>query len=506
MSKFEEKLKQLSTDYIYHQGVGSLLLLLISVMEEEEQGVTILPYEIHEDILQIRKDIRKHILDLEDVLDGSDDSVEAKILALQSCMEMKERLFTIYGTIYSYFSQWNIISTLISDQVALRKYADEEMGKKQVDWSLFFGDCHAFLESPETIIEQKQYISQMLKCMPLSITRDKFFQEVSETLEAAFSEESMPMVSASLQAFEHFCCPETNEFYGRYFPELAEFIAAKKQVSPAKLSNEELDDLYSEMQESFETLQDIEEYFACIFHDINSLILLYTLSYSFADLTEQDVAHADLYHAVCDFIGGELTLAEKAAYLDSLNENLEATFVTVVDRTTAIGNEEIKLMERITSFADLDDDTTKTLMMEDYIRKCYFNDLNDELFEFNIDENAPVSTKEERAELFNSFLAHTRASFDALPMAMRKVAMQTLMGALPPIYSVQEVMNRLMDYIDNHASLDQQLLIVDKIGTVFAENGYESIAPTPHEHHHHGHHHEHGDDCGCGHDHGHHHH
>ncbi|WP_317853756.1 hypothetical protein [Chakrabartyella piscis] len=506
MSKFEEKLKQLSTDYIYHQGVGSLLLLLISVMEEEEAGVTVLPYAIHDDILQIRKDIRTHILGLEELLDGSEDNVEAKLLALQSAMEMKQALFTIYGTIYSYFSQWNIISTLISDQVALRRYADEEMSKKQVDWSLFFGDCHAFLESPETVMEQKQYISQMLKCMPLSITRDKFFQEVLETLEIAFADESLPIISASLQAFEHFCCPETNELYGRYFPELAEFIAEKKQINPAKLTNEELDDLYAEMQESFETLEGIEEYFSCIFHDINSLVLLYTLSYSFADLTEQSISHADLYHAVCDFIGGELTLAEKAAYLDSLNEGLEAAVEPVIDRATAIRKEEVKMMERIQSFADLDEDTTKTLMMEDYIRKCYFNDMNEELFDFQIDENAPLSTKEERSELFATFLAHTRTSFDALPMGMRKVAMQTLMGALPPIYSVQEVMNRLMDYIDNHASLDQQLLIVDKIGTVFAEFGYESVASNSHEHHLHEHHHEHGEHCGCGHDHEYHHH
>ena len=46
----EEQIKNLSADYIYQQAVGSLLLLLMSGMEEEERGVTALPFEIPQDI------------------------------------------------------------------------------------------------------------------------------------------------------------------------------------------------------------------------------------------------------------------------------------------------------------------------------------------------------------------------------------------------------------------------------------------------------------------------
>lgn len=61
-------------------------------------------------------------------------------------MELKKRLLSIYETIYSYFSQWNIISTLVSDQIALRKYKEDGVSQKQVEWSLFFADCHAFMK------------------------------------------------------------------------------------------------------------------------------------------------------------------------------------------------------------------------------------------------------------------------------------------------------------------------------------------------------------------------
>ena len=49
----EEKIRNLSADYIYQQAVGSLLLLLMSAMEDAEKGVTALPYEIPADVQEI---------------------------------------------------------------------------------------------------------------------------------------------------------------------------------------------------------------------------------------------------------------------------------------------------------------------------------------------------------------------------------------------------------------------------------------------------------------------
>ena len=80
--------------------------------------------------------------------------------------------------------------------------------------------------------------------------------------------------------------------------------------------------------------------------------------------------------------------------------------------------------------------------------------------------------------------------------------MQNLTGALPPIYSVHDVMDMLMEAIDKATSEEQKVLIVDKIGMVFNEHGWTSITEGHADHHHH---HDHDCDCGC-HDHHHHHH
>ena len=111
----EEKIRNLSADYIYQQAVGSLLLLLMSAMEDAEKGVTALPYEIPADVQEIKEEIQAYLIRLEDLLESD---AASRMVALEDCMELKKRLLSIYETIYSYFSQWNIISTLVSGNSA----------------------------------------------------------------------------------------------------------------------------------------------------------------------------------------------------------------------------------------------------------------------------------------------------------------------------------------------------------------------------------------------------
>lgn len=499
----EEKIRNLSADYIYQEAVGSLLLLLMSAMEDAEKGVTALPYEIPAELQEIKAEVKSYLLRLESLLDGDE---ETRLAAMQECMALKARLLAFYETVYSYFSQWNILSTSVSDQIALRKYAEEKVSSEKLDWSLFFADCHAFLESTENLLEQKNYISQLLKCIPLSRTRDHYFDTIRASLEAAFAGESRERIENALKAFSHFCAPNENPLYGKYFPELAEWIAEKMPQQPHLLSDEALQAYYEELEDIFDALSQIEEYCSCVLHDIQSLILLFYLTYGFAELTEQNASYADLYHTVCAFVGDRLTLTEKAAYLDTLIEQLETAVEPVIDRANAIAKEEYALLQKAGSFAGFSEDTRKTLMAEEFIRDCYFGDLQDALFTDTLPDDLPPATEEEKKALFTAFLQKTRAHFDTLPARTRKLAMQNLAGALPPLASVHETMDLIMEAIDKCGTDAQKALIVDKIGMVFSENGYESFANMEedekallHEHHHHGH----DCDCGCGHDHGH---
>ncbi len=73
-NSFGRKNRTTSADYIYEQAVGSLLLMLMSAMEDVEKGDTPLPYTIHEDLLAIKKDILPYLLSLEDILEGEQEA------------------------------------------------------------------------------------------------------------------------------------------------------------------------------------------------------------------------------------------------------------------------------------------------------------------------------------------------------------------------------------------------------------------------------------------------
>ena len=86
----EEKIRNLSADYIYQQAVGSLLLLLMSAMEDAEKGVTALPYEIPADVQEIKEEIKAYLIRLEDLLESD---AASRIVALEDCMELKSVCF-----------------------------------------------------------------------------------------------------------------------------------------------------------------------------------------------------------------------------------------------------------------------------------------------------------------------------------------------------------------------------------------------------------------------------
>ena len=77
------------------------------------------------------------------LLDG-----EVRKNALEECIKMKKQLVSIYKIIYRYFAKLNVVATMVSDEVAVRKYKEDSNVKdKKIELSLFYRDCVEFLQS-----------------------------------------------------------------------------------------------------------------------------------------------------------------------------------------------------------------------------------------------------------------------------------------------------------------------------------------------------------------------
>ena len=495
----EEKIGTLAEEYIYQDAVSSLLLLLVSAMEDMEKGEQPLPYMLHEDILALKKEVFAMLVTLEENLGVPE--AESSIL-LEKCAAMKERLFSVYETVCSYTSQCNLLMTVAGDEICIRKYKEENISGNGIDWSLFYADCHAFLESGESLLEQQNRMGMLLGCLPMRMARAKYYDAIQNSLDMAFAGQSKEFTEKSLRSFLYFSAPTDHALYGKYFPEIAEWLQKKSMLLPHKLENEELKELFDELTALAESLGELQDYFDCIFHDIQSLILLLYLTFSFEELTETDASYADLYYTVCEFLNGEADETEKEAYLEILDERLEKALIPVLDKSNAIYEEVSRLMEKAGDITEFAEDTQKMLFIMYFIRECFYMELEEALFDVRSLEELPPASAEEKKELCNRFIEKTRTYMETLPAPIRKAAMRNLMGALPCTYSVEEMMQHIMQIIDDTISPEEQAVIVNKIGTIFDENGYEPIASgieeehdcdCGHDHHHH--------DCDCGHDH-----
>lgn len=497
----EQKLRTLSEEYIYNEGLGNILLLAISAVDRKSGNASEFLLGEPEEITHIRKEADRYTIELEELLNDSD----LRLNALNDVIGLKKELIRLYGNIYDYYSQWNTLSLAVNDETAIRKYKEQHLADKKVEFDLFYTDCVNFLTSSENIEELRKYTAQLLKCMPMRMARAKFFDIVLRSLKEAFMDASEESIVKSIDAFKRGCAPSLGKNYGKIFPEIGEWLSSKYDTIPSKMNDDELAEEYEDFNLMLDTIQSIEDSFTALYDDLNSLIIVLYLNFTLEDLTAGDVAYADLFHAVRDILSGETTGEEAETLLDTLKEQLECAFEPIIDKINEINEKEIDLIDKIGTVSALSDETQKSVSAEGFIRGIYYSNINEELFDFDISENSPTASKEFSEKVFKEFIEYMQDYYKDLPMHIRKSNMLMLLGSIPVSMEIPDTMNYIKASVENCLDIEQKLLIIDKSGMVFNANGFvyadkdDDECSCGHDHHH-----EH--DCSCGHDHSHEHH
>lgn len=505
----EKKLSALSAEYIYNEGLGNLLLLAISAVDRKSGNNSEMPFDTPEEMKTIRAEADEYITELEELLSDSD----ARFAALNHVISLKKKLVALYGNVYDYYSQWNTLSLAVNDETAIRKYKEQHLADKKVEFDMFYTDCINFLTSSENIGELRKYTAQILKCMPMRMARGKFFDIVLRSLRASFSDASEDDIIKSIDAFKRGCAPTLGKNYGKIFPEISEWLSSKYSNVPSHMSDDELSEEYEDFNLMLDTIQSIEDGFTELYDDLNSLIIVLYLSFTFEELTEGDAAYADLYHAVCDIMTGETDKTEEETLLDTLKEQLESAFEPIIDKINDINEREIAFIDKIGTMSSLSEDTQKSISAEGFIRGVYYSNINDELFDFDISEDSPIASKEFSEKIFTDFIEYMQDYYKDLPMHIRKSNMLMLLGSIPVSMDIPDTMDYIKASVENCLDTEQKLLIIDKSGMVFNANGFvyadehdEDDCSCGHDHSHDhdcscGHDHSHDHDCSCGHDH-----
>lgn len=133
--EIEKTISGLSEKYIFNETVGSLLLLLLSHIERRNKETAFTSvYELDNDLKELQNKITHYTIDMETILLDQ----EEKKKALNKCLEMKKSIISIYEIIYRYFTKFNIISGMVSDEIAVRKYHETRQTKiKKLSFHFF---------------------------------------------------------------------------------------------------------------------------------------------------------------------------------------------------------------------------------------------------------------------------------------------------------------------------------------------------------------------------------
>jgi len=499
MSQAEEKkLCELSSKYIFNETAGSMLLLLNSFMEQK-----ITPNEVidslknNDEIKQIREKINGCIFLLEDTLSQNEKRTEA----LDKSIELKKQLVGIYNVVFGYFTKLENTAEMISDEVAVRKYREDQSGKdKQIELSLFYADCAGFLKCAKDQNDFDSRARDLFRCVPMRMTRQRYFGIIEKELKKAFADSSKEELSNAFAVFKRACAPELMPEYGKYFTDISSAIKEKEGIKTSELSDEKLQSVFEDISQLLDTVREVEDYFQLTLSDINSLIILFFMGYTFEELTEGEPGYADCWHKVCEIMENP----EDEAFNDSLFNALDGYIEPLMDKAGELNKKILDLISKA-DLSQMSDETLKSISTETFVRSCFYEDINEAATDYPDTQGKPKAQEWELDEAIEDFIDYSRQYLYSLAPDERKYAMSALMSALPVHFSFDEIMAYIKEGIDNAAFYEQRLLIVDKTGTVFDNRGFnyseedEDECGCGHDHHHH----DHGDECGCGHDHNH---
>lgn len=479
MSNLEEKIQNLSTQLIEQKVVACFLLLLNNALEKQEE----IHYEIHEDILALQNKVHHYVLDLESILEKK----ETRLAALEDCIQLKKDILFVYETIYQYISLWNLYSIKINNEFNIRKFKkDNFFQEENIDWNAFYIDCVGFLKEAPNELEQRVRMSDIIKCLPFQMARAKYYNILEKNMDSIFQSEPEEIIERSLNIFAYSIIPEKNKNFGKYFPDIANWLLAHKDSTPKEYNDEQLEAEYEDFDTIFNELSAIKDMLSSLLDDTNSLLILFYIGYSFTELTEKNVAYADYYHTVCEMpVFSEL---EKEAYWERLKTSLENEIEAVLDKAKEINEKQIKYLQKVNDFSEFGEDTRKILWTEDFVRKCYFSNLDEDLLQFDVPEDAEEAPQECRKNKIHQFIEEVKTYLGTLAVADRKITMQILLGLFPLNFTVDELLSMVKTTLDNTT---EKVLILDRIGAVMSSYGY---GQEEEEHHHHHHHHDH---CNC---------
>lgn len=445
---------------------------------------------IDADISSLHSFILDRVLTLEEVLKKDEQDRYAMV---QEILKSRGILLEKFHTIYGYSAELNIFTFALDEIYHLRQM--EEQDVEDLDYHQFYHDCYDFILQAKDPLQKDQRIRQILKNLPLRMTKDRFFDYIKESILQIDSFPTEASASHFITMLRQQFLPSSFSPYGSFFPDAANALQGYVKKDLAALSLDELEQLAEETDVLGDTLSSLINYLSLLYKAMNDLLIFLALDGIDLDfLLEQHVAYRDLYQTASMMLQESTSSEEKEAYMDTLMHLFNTHIEDKLSRYETISDELLPLYQKWNE-NHADYELSRLMQTENLIRMYLDMELIDELSYDGSTDSPPASQPFIRTQA-ERFIDFVKSSIADMPTIYRKARMQSLLGLLPAIWDEDRCIEYMETVLESSSKPEIKAIAVSRIGYIMEQSGFW--------HNHHDHDHPHDHDCQCGHDHHHH--
>ena len=436
--------------------------------------------EIDMDLGTIITDIKTCLLSL-DTLIGDDEKNRSQwATRLQGHHKLLENKFKL---INAYSRELNHISTFLESQYHLKTTDLKDI--EGIDYHQFVHEGLDFVGKSQTEKEKTYKIKEILRALPMRMTKNSFVDYVAESLGKIAPSPQDKDNTLFLSVFKQMFDGRLTQDYGIAFEDIAVAIEDLRDQSESDLTGDQIEGMFDDIYLLKDTVQELYTIIRVLHHIISYLSTFLILdSLNFEILSSEHVTFKDLFFTVKSLVNGETHGEDYNIMIETLPDRLGDVFGEINELYTASAQEFYDKIEK-GSFPQTEE-TLKLIKVFSLIQFYLSLDVEDA---FGFDESTDPSAKIP-GPVIDTALGFLSQELNSLKPSERKLRMQYLISMLPFTMDTQEFASYFDGAIEGTSNEIQKAYVLAKISNFMDSSGYfDSLESTPepgHDHHHHG--------------------
>jgi len=436
-----------------------------------------------EKIEQIADYVKNVLLSLEDILN---EASTQKFNRIQELINYKNTISNLFCIAYGYVTELNILSFIIEEQYQLEQFKKSDIGV--LDYDHFYEECSSFIFHHSKDEDKMQRLREVLKHIPIRITKDKFYDYIEKSIELIEVSEDPKELERFFDMLKLQFIGTSVDGYEEFLPDIVSSINHIKSQDLLKMNEDDITALWEEVEITGDILSKIIMILSLLYKALNVLSILIMLeNVNLQTLYNRHVAYKDFYLSASTIVNWASDPEERELLVETLPDLLDRHIEILESNLEKKHSEIMRQIQKKNEDLDL---LSKEIQNYQLVLYYLNTDLSD-LFSYERKSKASVTMDKILKPYIEEFKHFIDEQLQVMPNIFRKARMQHFLGILPPAMNEKEFRHYLQNAIESCSTEERKALVLSKIGIIMDSRGF-----FDHDH----------QSCDCGHDHHHDHH